>query len=414
MVIPAGAALEIVDGGVVITYAGDITLEGLDGGPFRRLVSTAGTITLRGEHIFGEVIAEHGSIVVEGTLQAKQLLAERGDITVTGDLLADEVAAPGGSVSVKGEIEVRRIEARDELVVEGRVKAVSLCGGTVRLAADPCEVKGVEGTSCVHLGAASYAIEVVISPTVSSDGAATGRINVLECDNQPSQNNLKGKFRLAEYAQFTGVDPAGFLAERGVRALEALDASVDDVELGEPVEEVPSEGTGIIPDVVQEPQEGPSTPRRVVSTDRSTRVVAAPAAENTADLPDLEGDELTDELIEELQPEAIEQIVDEDSLIEIMDGEDSEVQVPPLVLTPAAHDQLVASVDEMARTYPDRIPQQLSCLRTLVDGKQYRVLQIELAELFNALVMKHMKARTSPHHQVYSSFKTIRAIVGDH
>lgn len=452
LVLPEGARVEIVEGGIALEHTGDITLGALGGGPFLRLRSTGGSITLHGEHVFGEIVAE-GSVRVEGSITAKRLVSKSGDVTVHGTIEAGEVIATNGSVALRGDSTVRTITAGDELHVEGKIRARSLSGARVRLEAATCDLKGVEGSESVHLGAAAYTVEVVIAPTVTCEPAASGRINVLECTNTPGQNDLKGKFRLAEYAEFTGVDPLEFLEGRGVKPL----PEPDEVDLGEPLaDDDPGDETGILPELAAEPvpevvapvdkkskkttkpkakakakKKAPAKPAAEVvevaepvaatktkSTDRSTRVVATPT-EDTSDLPDLETTGNTDELledassIEDLDPAALEAIEDDDSLIEIMDDddEDSGLHAKPVVLDPERHDQLVASVDEMSRTYPERIPQQLARLRNLVDGKQYRVLQIELDALFNALVLQHMKAKTKPHHQVYSSFGTIHDIV---
>ena len=414
LVLPAGARLQIVEGTLAVHNAGDVRLTG--------------------EHLFGEVASLEGDVELQGSLQARRLYAKSGNIVVDGDVEVELVEAPAGDVVLRGVAVVKRVVAGGSLRIEGRIEGHSVTGAEVVIEAEQCELRGIEGTRSVHLGAASYAVEVVLAPKVTCDAEAHGRINVLECHEAPEQSKLKGKFRLAEYAEFTGVDPLEFLEERGVRPLAepapkkkkkkpvpepepvVAEEEFEELQLPEPLAEDELDETPVVVEPAAREATREALKRPVKSTDKSTRVVPTPEAEDTSDLPDLEGTDPTDELLEDADPpeelaaSAIEQIEDEDSLIEIVD-EDSEIRQMPVVLGPEAHEALVASVDEMARTYTDRIPPQVQRLRALVDGKEYRVLRIELASLYNALISGHMRKKTRPHHQVYSGFNTIHGIV---
>ncbi|MFT5587681.1 MAG: cytoskeletal protein CcmA (bactofilin family), partial [Cognaticolwellia sp.] len=222
--IPEGLTLAVEHGKVALIAQGDVVVEGPLNGSISRIESTQGTITLRGPVSADRVIAQ--GVRIEGHLQCQELLAHSGAIQMRGRLDAESVVATQGDIVVRGPTQVGTLRAGGTLRVDGpRIEARLLQGDVVRFRGGTIKARAIEAQSRVSLGPCAFTVEVCIAPNAEVDSKAAGRINVLECSNELGNNNLKGRFRLQEYAEFTGVDPEAFLREREVRPLGELGAA---------------------------------------------------------------------------------------------------------------------------------------------------------------------------------------------
>ena len=220
LLIPDGVRISSSVRGISIHHKGDVVLNGPIDSRIAAITSTRGSITLKGEQQVDEIRAERGSIFLDGEMRLGKVVSGSGNVTMHGQIRADEVEASSGSVVLSGEHRIKTIRAAEDLQVSGSLRGTSIKGRDVVLNADQLEVGAVEGTLRVDLGECTYKVEIVIAPQVTVHGNSTGRINVIESNNELGPNKLKGRFRLAEYAEFTGIDPKTFLNERDIRALE--------------------------------------------------------------------------------------------------------------------------------------------------------------------------------------------------
>jgi hypothetical protein len=393
LVLPQGCALELGAEGVTVRHTGDIVVSGPQGTPLARLFSVDGSITLKGPLELGEVHADHGSIFIEGRVTARSIVALGGNIVVQGALTAVEVAAPAGSVSLAGELNVERISAAADLDIEGRIQSTLVKGGMVRLRTEEAEVKAMQGMVSVELGGGSYAAEIVIAPQVSIDHQAGGRINVLECANDPGTNDLKGKFRLVEYGEFTGVDPAQFLADRDVLPLDQLGAAaamIPEEPAAEPVPESRRRARQL--EVIEFPG---------VDSLLEQIAVADASEGDTAALPD----------IAELGDDALESIEDHDSTTTIIDDEDTDDDDTDEgnSIDPALLARLGAAVDELGGAYPSTPPEPVGRVLQLGAVRDFAQMRAELPELFNELLAGHVATRSQPQRQVLRSINELHA-----
>ncbi len=222
--IPQGLTLAVEDGKVALIAEGDVIVEGPLSGDISRIESTQGTITLRGPVSADRVVAQ--GVRIEGHLQCQELVAHSGAIQMRGRLDAESVVATQGDIVVRGPTQVGVMRAGGTLRVDGpRIEARLLQGDLVRFRGGTIKARGIEAQSRVSLGPCAFTVEVCIAPDAEVDPKAAGRINVLESHNELGNNALKGRFRLQEYAEFTGVDPEAFLREREVRPLAELGAA---------------------------------------------------------------------------------------------------------------------------------------------------------------------------------------------
>jgi hypothetical protein len=222
--IPQGLTLAVEDGKVALIAEGDVIVEGPLSGDISRIESTQGTITLRGPVSADRVVAQ--GVRIEGHLQCQELVAHSGAIQMRGRLDAESVVATQGDIVVRGPTQVGVMRAGGTLRVDGpRIEARLLQGDLVRFRGGTIKARGIEAQSRVSLGPCAFTVEVCIAPHAEVDPKAAGRINVLESHNELGNNALKGRFRLQEYAEFTGVDPEAFLREREVRPLAELGAA---------------------------------------------------------------------------------------------------------------------------------------------------------------------------------------------
>ena len=138
-----------------------------------------------------------GDVTVENTLGRKL-----GNVEAGGDLVVATDA--NGTLSAGG-----------KLVLKGRVEAEIVRGGVVHLEGGSVKARSVSATSAIHVGNGTFTVDVMMAPNIEIDPKASGRVTVIESDNDRGPTNIKGGFSLAEYEELFG-DATAFLAERGL------------------------------------------------------------------------------------------------------------------------------------------------------------------------------------------------------
>jgi hypothetical protein len=448
--IPEGLTLTAENGKVALITQGDVVVEGPLHGDISRVESINGTITVRGPVSADRIVAQ--AVRIEGHLKCQELLAHTGSIQMRGLLEADSVVATLGDMVVRGPTRVGSLRAGGTLRVDGpRIEARLLQADIVRFRGGTIKARGIEAQSRINLGPCAFTVEVCIAPQVDVDPKAAGRINVLESRNVLANNALKGRFRLQEYAEFTGVDPEAFLREREVRPLsdlgaeqlsegeaagsEALDAdSVDELidlgligltdPVGEPTsEEESTEQTGEAPT-----QDIPDT-TALLAPEPPPLAPPEPLPDAKTPMHELEPAPLAEEAEENAEPEQVEdseeppapqsaaQSPRKAELADSLNHEstDSSTMAPPgeprLDLSAETQAFLNQSVTRLAKHYSGEEPPAISRLRDLVSTQEYAMVRDELKDLFNSVVRGHISTGTRPHPQVLSDFNAIHDVM---
>ena len=466
--IPEGLTLTAEHGKVALITQGDVVVEGPLNGNISRVESINGTITVRGPVSADRIIAQ--AVRIEGDLKCQELLAHTGSIQMRGRLDAESVVATLGDIVVRGPTQVGSLRAGGTLRVDGpRIEARLLQADIVRFRGGTIKARGIEAKSRISLGPCAFTVEVCIAPHVDVDPKAAGRINVLESRNVLANNALKGRFRLQEYAEFTGVDPEAFLREREVRPLSDLGAeqlsggesavlgdldthSVDQlINLGlvglikplqeptsaeESTERIGEAPTQEIPDAkaLLAPEPTPLAPPEPVphATTAMHEFEPAPQIGEIEEIEEPVEIEIFDE------PEQI-QVFEEPEQIQIFEeppapqsaaqspGKDSlsdspndrsthsNTMTPPdepmMDLSAETQAFLNQSVTRLAKHYSDKEPPAISRLRDLVSTQDYAMVRHELKDLFNSVVRGHISTGTRPHPQVLSDFNAIHDVM---
>ncbi len=165
-VIPPGIRFEVTKAGAVVEYAGDIRIHDSFGRHLLRVMSTEGSIQLR------------------------------------GDLSADNIEAPKGTVEILGPLRADRV-----------------LGKVVEISAGPFRARAVRAGQKISVGPAQLVVDVLMAPNIEIDARASGRVPIVESKNTVGPNAIKGCFSLEEYDEILG-DVDHFLEERGIARLE--------------------------------------------------------------------------------------------------------------------------------------------------------------------------------------------------
>ncbi len=382
-VIPAGVNLDLSDRGVSIEHAGDVILHSSLGDTMNQVVSTEGSVTLRGK------------------------------------LSLDRISAPQGTVRI-----------------EGNVQANNVQGDVVEIVAHKFQAKAVQANKQIVLGATRISADVLVAPRIDIDAKASGRVPVIECHNEPGPNAVKGGFTAAEYDELLG-NVESYLAERGVEPLEpgsgeeeeeedeeepsdviieAHEADEAELEALDDDSEPPSEDLEPIEDPDTYTEADPSGLRVGVAT-------AAPAEAVVVDQPAELGDQaLTPIATEDLQlppgarggqpqQQPVEvQVEPVASAISQVDetfedlGDDGEAN--------SSHAQLLEILAELRGCYDDGSePPVISELGALVESHDYDEIVSRLPQIWNDLVKYHRERGLRIRRQVTTTFNNIMTIV---
>lgn len=398
-VIPAGVSLDLSDRGVSVSHVGDIILQSSLGDRMNAVVSTEGSVTLRGKF----------------------------------DL--DRVEAPTGTVRLEGSL----------------VKARSVKASVVEIVATKFEGVSVQGEKQVVLGTTTIRADVLAAPRIDIDAKASGRVPIIECRNEPGPNAIKGGFSAAEYDELIG-NVEAYLSERGVEPLEPgdddEDEQEDDEEPSDVVIEAHAADEAELEALDDEDDSVPSVPSEESDEDPDTytedavqgvRVATAAATEEPIIVEDghepLEepSEDLEEPSIPEVQPDALTPIETEDlQLPPGARGAAEEVEVEVELETTAAeqiaqvdetfqdiapetdeaHSQLLEILAELRSCYDEsEQPPVLTDLAELVDARQYDEIVASLPQIWNDLVKYHRERGLRIRRQVTTTFNNIMTIV---
>lgn len=484
LVLPPGLQLALGEDGLSIAHDGDVEIHGPLGMGIARL--EGGSIVLHGDFEIAHVQSS-GGVDVRGKLKARQLHADGavslreggeikalhagGGVSLSGAFTLGSVASGGdirldgagstaslssqGSVELSGNQQHQELSAAGTLSLSGTQEAQLIRGGVVKIGAGSLNAKGIEGRRQVVLGPAKLGVEAVIAPEVNVDAGTTGRVNVVESNNELGPNGLKGGFRLSEYAEFTGVDPDAFLKERGVRSLAEL-AEAPEPEIAESsADDSPeqSNAASTLPgdaiEAIEEPQ--------VVEVLEAVEVVEAVEAveADEAELEQPTGGAMQVQVAAEPEAEEIELLAaapaDEDAhapaavsinpineqrpiqvtpmevatqasslssdssptVVEI-DDEDDELLEPdngPQV-SPEVREALNSAVLAVSASYAGvEEPEAVGWLRNLVHGEDYVGLRDEITAIWKDLIQHHQQRGKRIPHKVTATFNRINSIV---
>lgn len=209
-------------GGDVVVQ-GDANLANIIAGGELRVTGSAqlGNAELAsGLDVGGKLSAGHlrvaASAAVAGDLGASSV-SVGSSLTVGGSLQSGPVQA-GGDVKVGGNTNIAGLHSGGTVALAGAVVAATITAQTILLSGPAVQTRGLQGALRVAIGAAKVTVDAIIAPQVDLDPKTSGRVTVIELQNELGPNAVKGGFRLADYGEMFG-NPEGFLAERGLVAL---------------------------------------------------------------------------------------------------------------------------------------------------------------------------------------------------
>ncbi len=460
LVIPAGVRFTIQENGVSIEYAGDIVLQGDHDEPVARVVSQEGSVMIQGRMQVGTISSVQGSVTLDGTIEATEVQAGE-TVTLHGEVQVG--TATGREIRVLGgRLKTDELRASENLELRGEVNANKLSGRAVRVAEGSVHAKAIEASYSADLGPASVEVDIIIAPTVSVDPQSTGRVAVLESDNELGPNGLRGAFRLSEFAEFTGQDPDQFLRDRNVRPLDEIrDASPPAQEpapapIPAPVptaaptpEPVPVAAPPVAPPpvaappVAAPPVAAPRPPAPASVPEPAQQPVAAeptpeptpierpppvqvvvpqeppPAEEPHANTVYVEDDEAPAVMAQEPEEEA--PVEESGAIVSVV--EDDEAPQPDAAAAPAEAEEQDADQDPIAKELLETVNLIVECydetgvppavteLHGLISTGEYEEVRSEITNIWNSLLKYHQQTGTRLQHQVTTTFNTINSIV---
>ncbi len=345
-----------------------------------------------------------------------------GDVVIEQDLgrgLHTIVAA--GDLTLRIPRITGNVRAGGVLRVEGEVDAGYLHGRVVLLASRDVRCVAVSADERIAIGAAAVAADAIIAPRLEIDGAATGRVTVMESLNDPGPTKIKGGFSVADYDDMFG-EADDFLAQRGLQRLDAAapaelpdpDELADLADPAEPAPQAPSRQVAAsavdtrtspaappprrpLTDPLTDDPTGPH-PASPTTAGRSSRSLvrgAAPVAGLSAVVEEDEEDE-HDPLslsLDELEP---------------MVGRKSPRSDPD----PALYLRLSDAVTRIVACYEGQdLPPAVQELADLVEQRDYGALRTTITEVWNGLLGFHQQRGIRPHHQVTHAFNVIHGLV---
>ncbi len=501
-VVPEGVVFLVEDDGVTIENEGDVVLHTDFGGRLlKRIVSHQGNVELHGNVRAGTLNAG-GSVHCGGAARADSVLSGR-DIKISGDAEFGSVQG-GGNVHVAGSAQFGRAVAGGSLAVDGKLQSGTIeCGGLVvggdaalggvtasgtisllgaatattlrasevNLQGTSVTARGVQGAKRVSIGGAKLSVDAIIAPEVQVDGKTSGRVTVIESNNELGPNAVKGCFRLADYAEMVG-DANSFLADRGLVALGVamvLPTSADAASVPPPSVDH-DHASSAAPPTNDDGTHADSVPAAAHEVEPATDADAAPAAEaagevaaeaqveSTADVVEVIDDApaaaatATVEVVETVEAveaaEAVEVAEDEPSgtahipaavvvaaaasataeeMANDPASEPAVVVIPPsLPQAVSMHDedplagavehpmhaQLSETVQKIVDCYANQeLPPAVEKLRDLVAARNYTQVRAEITNIWSELLKFHQKKGMRIAHQVTSTFNSVNSMV---
>lgn len=384
----AGQRVEVVG---TLVAGGDVRVRALEvtGDAQVEGALHAGSVAVGGRlGVAGAVEAEEarigGALDVAGDL-ASSTLDVTGPARVGGGLRAREVHA-GGGLQVGGAVNATRIQADGDVrlgtttadtlsstgtvVVGGgfnggviRAVAIELGGGTTK-------ARGLRAARRVTVGAVKLQVDAILAPEVSVDPKASGRVTIIECQNELGPNAIKGGLSVADYEEMIG-GAERFLAERGLAGAMETTASAPPMEAGRPERESPSK-----PAKANHSAPTPSPEPSRAAVKGASPMGPAAAAE-----------------------------------VEIEEDEPSEIITP--VPEHPLHGPLHEAIEKIADAYKGaaEVPPAVGTLTDLAGRRAYDRIRTDISTIWADLVKFHQQRNLRIQHQVTTTFNTINSLV---
>ncbi|MBM4392158.1 MAG: hypothetical protein FJ090_13635 [Deltaproteobacteria bacterium] len=457
-VVPEGVVFLVEDDGVTIENQGDVVLHTDFGGRLlKRIVSHHGNVELHGRVRAGTLQAG-GSLRCGGTASAESVHADR-DIEVAGDAVFGSVHG-GGSVHVAGSAQLGRATAAGSIAIDGALKsgalecgglvvggdaalgsvsaangitllgsttAVTLRGNEIDLRGPSVTARGVQGARRVSIGGAKLSVDAILAPEVHLDGKTSGRVTVIESNNELGPNAVKGCFRLTDYAEMVG-DTSVFLADRGLVALGAAMALPAEAA----VDHDHASGAAVSTNDAGAPAEEPPAPAAHAepADDADAEPAAAAAGEAHAEPEPTAEPEAAAQV--ESTPDVVEVVEDEPGgTAEAMANDPASGPAVVVVAPPSPkavsmqdadplagaaehpmHAQLAETVQKIVDCYANQeLPLAVEKLRDLVAGRKYTEVRAEITNIWSELLKFHQKKGMRIAHQVTNTFNSVNSMV---
>ncbi len=389
-VVPEGVVFNFESDGVVIENRGDIVLHTNFGLTLKRVVSSEGSIEIHAPVTCGTIRAA-GHVAIHGSLTAEGPVHAGGDVVVSESAAAPRVDA-GGAVQIGGNAAL------------GTVRARSVQFGGAQVAA-----RGVQGWSRVALGDGKLTIDAVVAPEVVFSPSNSGRVTVVDSNNELTPSAVKGCFRLSDYAEMFG-DPTTFLGERGLVRLADAPAAGDPVAppspepavaARPPASPVPAPVSAAAPAPVEAP--APPAP-------------PAPAAEPVAAEPVAAAAEPSQPVAPPPAPPLVARAsvyAEDDGAIGLPEIEvEASVDVVPSRPVHPSHAQVEKAVARVLEAYAGaELPPAVERLNTLVSQHAYDTIRTEIATIWQELLRFHHKKGLRMPTAVTTTFNTVNSIV---
>ena len=322
LVIPAGVQFDLSGDGVSIEYAGDILLQGEHLRPVGRVVSTKGSVQIQGSMKVGQIESQRGSVSISGEITVGSISAS-DRVVLDGAIRFGSIKASGIEV-IDGSIEGTLLQAAENIELRGTADVSNIRAPKIVVRTGELTAKALESSESISLGNAKLQVDVVVAPDVQVDPETTGRVAVIESNNNLGPNGIRGAFRLKEFAQFTGQNPELFLSERGVGsdliAVDTFEEESETTQVSVPVTSSPAiEPTPVVEIEVEPEVEETQAPAEVYEPDPTPVSVVEERPERQSD----SGEEGENEIPPwSPEPEEISESQNDDG-----DGADSEI--PP-------------------------------------------------------------------------------------
>ena len=466
----------ILRAGGNVEIEGDASLADIVAGGTLRVSGNAelgGAELAAGLEVGGKLSAGHlrvaGSATLGGDASAKSI-GVGSDLTIGGGLQCGPVQA-GGTISVAGATAVGGMTSGATVALAGAVVAGTITAHHILLSGQSIQARGLQGAVRVVIGAAKVTVDAIIAPQVELDPKTSGRVTVIELQNELGANAVKGGFRLADYGEMFG-NPEGFLAERGLVPLGESPGAPGAVDVAAPP-------APALPAAVEAPSEPRPAPDHEADGGE-TDATEAPAGEAEV----VEAEVVEAEMVEAEEPDAAATVsvpviaapdgsphTNGSTAVEPADdagpdggdehatGEPARVAIPAAPIlevvrpvtdpwaaadqsaappTPAAaepptlakatsmhdddplahatehpmHGQLSDTVQRIVECYAGQdVPPAVEKLRELVAARQYPQIRAEITNIWSELLKFHQKKGMRIQHQVTTTFNSVNGLV---
>ncbi len=475
-VVPEGVIFLIEEDGVTIENLGDVVLHTDFGGRMlKRIVSSEGSIALHSGARAGSLEAAR-DVLVDGDLQAEGVTAGgalrvggsarvgqvkaaavdvggnfaggehriTGNVTVAHDLEAASLQAggnvvvgsaaavgnllTGGNLEIGGNAELATLQVGGNASFGGNVSAGTIRANIVQIGGGNVTARGIQGTTRVSVGPAKLTVDAILAPEVNLDPRTSGRVTVVESNNEPGASAIKGGFGLADYAEMFGSSDT-FLAERGLTAPGAATAAATAAEptwepavtpapepVWEPAVSAPPEPDWEPAVSAPEPAAEPTWEPSISAPEPAPAPEPEPAWEPAISAPEPAPAPEPEPAWEPILVAAPEPTV-EPEVIAIPPPEP--VAEPMAAADPLSatvehpmHQQLSSTVQRIADCYADtELPPAVERLRTLVEARSYPEVRAEITNIWSELLKYHQKKGIRIHHQVTTTFNSVNSLV---